>query len=114
MAFRILIVAFVQATNKYYYIGIFGFLDSLIQQFFFRARFVKTAPNGDTIVALHRVTHVAAGIVDLCITEARLDTVEWQNLLLHFKRRGATAHGHHFNGVFAHHKDALFFGCIQW
>ena len=111
VALAVLEVALVQAAEDDDVVGTLrlrnGFSDELVG----RAHLVERTPYGHAVVALHGVAHVATGIVQLAIGKPALDdflqAVERQHLALYLQRTGASTHGHHLDGILAHHQDAL-------
>ena len=105
VALAVLVVALVQPAEDDDHVGLAGFLHSLAAQLLRRAGVAERAAHGDAVVALHGVAHVATGKDDGGAgREARDKPVEGEHLLLHLERRGAAAHGHHLDGVLAHHE----------
>ena len=89
--FTILIVTLVQTADEDHHISLLGFFKSLRLQFCRRACLVKRTSNGNTIETLNRVTDIAAGVIEphpLPLSkgrgEFRVDTIQWQDLVLHF------------------------------
>ena len=111
MALGILIVGLVQSANHYHAVGLASLLHSLGEQHFGRTALGDRAANGHSVVALHRVAHVATRIVNLYLrvylSQTVADAVERKYLFLHLERRRATAHGHHLDGVLANHEHLL-------
>ena len=111
MALAVLEVALVQTAEDDDVVGTLRLRDGFSDELVGRAHLVERTPYGHAVVALHGVAHVATGIVQLAIGESALDdflqTVQRQHLALHLQRTGAATHGHHLDGILAHHQDAL-------
>ena len=104
-------IALVESTKEDDHIGLTGLLHSLSDEFIGRAQIIERTAYCDAIVTLDGVAHVTTSKVDLNTFEAIADAVERKDLLLHLQRGGASAYGHHFNGILAHHEDT--FGLLQ-
>ena len=107
MTLTVLIVALVQSAKDNHHIGLLCLLNGLGNQLVGRAHLVERATYRHAIIALNRIAHVTTGKVNLCLLETTADAIEGQDLLLHLQRRGASANGHHLNGILAHHQDTL-------
>ena len=112
MPFAILIVTLVQTADEDHHISLLGFFKSLRLQFCRRACLVKRTSNGNTIETLNRVTDIAAGVIEphpLPLSkgrgEFRVDTIQWQDLVLHFQRGGAATHRHHLDGILTNYQN---------
>ena len=111
----VLIVALVQSSEDNHIVGSLSLLYSLSDEFFGCAVVFEVLPCGDTIVVAACIAHIAASIFYLAVRPLQmfLKTLQGADFVLGFQRAGATAYGHHLDGVLAYDKNLLAIG-LDW
>ncbi len=104
----VLIVGLVEPAEDDDVVGSPGFLHGFADELVGGALVLKVLTRGDTVVAAAHVAHIAAGIVHLHLAlQTVFQALQGRYLVLCLQAAGASAHGHHLDGILAHHEDAL-------
>ena len=106
MALAVLIVALVESAEEDDTVGRFRLLYSLGDEFCLAALVFQVLTCGDAIVSASHIAHIASDKVNLhaVFGQSCLQALQRGNLPLYLERGAASAHGHHLDGVLAHHE----------
>ena len=111
----ILVLAFVQASNKHHTVGLAGLIDGFGNELLGRAAFIQVLASGHAIVFAGYVAYIATHIFHFGpASHHGFDSIERKHFALNLQRRAAASHCHHLYGILAHHEYALNLVKADW